>query len=170
MTAAANGIVCAAMNELRDLRRAIGLGQREFAALLSIPLETFRPWDSGRRIAYCPSSTLTTTEDLRRQSTPLRMKYGRVLLQLLMQNSCRSCSASSWRKRRAGWRLTASSARRTLARSMSCARRRSSVVSCARYANSSFGPCSICARSCARTPARRITSNCTSSRFARTAR
>ena len=41
----------AAMNELRDLRRAIGLGQREFAALLSIPLETFRPWDSGRRVA-----------------------------------------------------------------------------------------------------------------------
>ena len=38
-----------AMNELRELRRAIGLGQREFAALLSVPLETFRPWDSGRR-------------------------------------------------------------------------------------------------------------------------
>ena len=49
-TAATNGIVCAAMNELRELRRAIGLGQREFAALLSIPLETFRPWDSGRRV------------------------------------------------------------------------------------------------------------------------
>jgi DNA-binding transcriptional regulator YiaG len=27
------------MNELRELRRAIGLGQREFAALLSVPLE-----------------------------------------------------------------------------------------------------------------------------------
>jgi DNA-binding transcriptional regulator YiaG len=37
------------MYELRDLRRVIGLGQREFAALLSVPLETFRPWDSGRR-------------------------------------------------------------------------------------------------------------------------
>ena len=48
-TAATNGIVCAAMNELRELRRAIGLGQREFAALLSIPLETYRPLDSGRR-------------------------------------------------------------------------------------------------------------------------
>ena len=45
-----NGIVWSAMNELRDLRRAIGVGQREFAALLSIPLETFRPWDSGRRV------------------------------------------------------------------------------------------------------------------------
>ena len=43
-------MVCAAMNELRELRREIGLGQREFAALLSIPLETFRPWDSGRRV------------------------------------------------------------------------------------------------------------------------
>ena len=44
-----NGIVCAAMNELRQLRRAIGLGQRAFAALLSVPLETVRTWDSGRR-------------------------------------------------------------------------------------------------------------------------
>jgi DNA-binding transcriptional regulator YiaG len=49
-TAATNGMVCAAINDLRELRRAIGLGQREFAALLSIPLETFRPWDSGRRV------------------------------------------------------------------------------------------------------------------------
>jgi hypothetical protein len=30
------------MTEVRDLRRAIGLGQREFTALLSIPFETFR--------------------------------------------------------------------------------------------------------------------------------
>ncbi len=37
------------MSELRDLRRATGLGQREFAALLSVALETFRTWDSGRR-------------------------------------------------------------------------------------------------------------------------
>ena len=49
-TAAANAFVCSAMNELRELRRAIGLGQCEFAGLLSIPLETFRPWDSGRRV------------------------------------------------------------------------------------------------------------------------
>jgi transcriptional regulator with XRE-family HTH domain len=37
------------MNELRELRRAIGLGQRAFAALLSIPLETYRPWESRKR-------------------------------------------------------------------------------------------------------------------------
>jgi DNA-binding transcriptional regulator YiaG len=49
-TGATHGIVGAAMNEVRELRRTIGLGQREFAALLSIPLETFRPWDSGRRV------------------------------------------------------------------------------------------------------------------------
>jgi DNA-binding transcriptional regulator YiaG len=48
--APSNGIVCPAMNELRELRRAIGLGQRAFAALLSIPPETYRPWDSGRRV------------------------------------------------------------------------------------------------------------------------
>ncbi len=42
------------MNELRELRRAVGLGQREFVALLSLPLETFRPWDSGRRPVPVP--------------------------------------------------------------------------------------------------------------------
>lgn len=35
--------------ELRELRRASGLGQRDFAQQLSVPLETFRTWDSGRR-------------------------------------------------------------------------------------------------------------------------
>ena len=42
------------MNELRDLRCATGLGQREFAALLAVPLETFRTWDSGRRTVVAP--------------------------------------------------------------------------------------------------------------------
>jgi transcriptional regulator with XRE-family HTH domain len=42
------------MNELRELRRAAGLGQREFAALLAVPLETFRTWDSGRRSVPVP--------------------------------------------------------------------------------------------------------------------
>ena len=37
------------MSELRDLRRAIGLKQEEFAALLGVPMETLRTWDSGRR-------------------------------------------------------------------------------------------------------------------------
>ncbi len=37
------------MYELRNLRRSANLGQREFAALLSVPLETLRTWDSGRR-------------------------------------------------------------------------------------------------------------------------
>jgi len=42
------------MNELRDLRRATGLGQREFTALLPVALETFRTWDSGRRGVPAP--------------------------------------------------------------------------------------------------------------------
>ena len=42
------------MYEVRDLRRTIGLGQREFAALLTVPLETFRTWDSGRRQIPAP--------------------------------------------------------------------------------------------------------------------
>ena len=45
----AHGIVCAAMNALRELRHTANLGPREFAALLSVPLETLRTWDSGRR-------------------------------------------------------------------------------------------------------------------------
>ncbi len=44
-----NGIVVVSVNELRELRRATGLGQREFAQQLSVGLETFRTWDSGRR-------------------------------------------------------------------------------------------------------------------------
>jgi DNA-binding transcriptional regulator YiaG len=37
------------MNALRELRRSADLGQRELAALLSVPVETLRTWDSGRR-------------------------------------------------------------------------------------------------------------------------
>jgi DNA-binding transcriptional regulator YiaG len=35
--------------ELRDLRRAVGLNQHAFAALLGASIETLRTWDSGRR-------------------------------------------------------------------------------------------------------------------------
>jgi DNA-binding transcriptional regulator YiaG len=37
------------MSELRDLRRAVGLKQEEFAELLGVPIETLRTWDSERR-------------------------------------------------------------------------------------------------------------------------
>ena len=49
-----NGIVCSAVNDLRKLRRPVGLAQREFASLLSVPLETLRTWDSGRRPVPAP--------------------------------------------------------------------------------------------------------------------
>jgi DNA-binding transcriptional regulator YiaG len=42
------------MFQLRELRLSIGLGQREFATLLEVPLETLRTWDSGRRPAPAP--------------------------------------------------------------------------------------------------------------------
>ena len=35
--------------EIRELRQAIGLSQEAFAVLLNVPVETLRPWDSGRR-------------------------------------------------------------------------------------------------------------------------
>jgi DNA-binding transcriptional regulator YiaG len=44
------------------MRCALGLGQREFAALLSVPLETYRPWDSGRRVA--PLAVMHGARDL----------------------------------------------------------------------------------------------------------
>jgi transcriptional regulator with XRE-family HTH domain len=34
---------------LRDLRRGADLSQQEFAALIGVPLNTFRMWDSGLR-------------------------------------------------------------------------------------------------------------------------
>jgi DNA-binding transcriptional regulator YiaG len=34
---------------LRDLRRAVGLKQKAFAALIDVSVETLRTWDSGRR-------------------------------------------------------------------------------------------------------------------------
>ena len=37
------------MNALRDLRRVTFLSQREFAALIDVPWNTFRMWDSGLR-------------------------------------------------------------------------------------------------------------------------
>jgi DNA-binding transcriptional regulator YiaG len=61
------------MTEVRDLRRTIGLGQRAFAAILVIPLETFRPWDSGRRAI--PAAVLQRARDVvadhARQHQPL---------------------------------------------------------------------------------------------------
>ena len=38
------------MIEMRELRRAAGLTQRELAVLLAVPVETLRTWDSGRRV------------------------------------------------------------------------------------------------------------------------
>lgn len=37
------------MNELRELRRNVGLSQTDFAALLAVPVNSFRMWDRGLR-------------------------------------------------------------------------------------------------------------------------
>lgn len=37
------------MTALRELRCAAGLSQQEFAALINVPVNTFRMWDSGLR-------------------------------------------------------------------------------------------------------------------------
>ena len=41
---------CGAVNELRQLRRNGNLSQQEFAALIGVPVNTFRMWDSGLRL------------------------------------------------------------------------------------------------------------------------
>ena len=38
-----------AMTALRELRRAADLSQQELAALIGVPLNTFRMWNSGLR-------------------------------------------------------------------------------------------------------------------------
>ena len=42
------------MRELRELRRAADLSQHEFAALMSVPLNTFRMWDGWLRRVPVP--------------------------------------------------------------------------------------------------------------------
>ena len=37
------------MNELRELRRRLGLSQEEFAGVLAVSMESCRAWDCGRR-------------------------------------------------------------------------------------------------------------------------
>lgn len=64
------------VNELRELRRAMGLGQREFAQQLSVALETLRTWDSGRRatpIRVMQRARLLVA-DLGRQNEPLPLE------------------------------------------------------------------------------------------------
>ncbi len=41
---------CGRMSEIRELRQSIGLSQQECAARLDVSVETFRAWDSGRRV------------------------------------------------------------------------------------------------------------------------
>jgi DNA-binding transcriptional regulator YiaG len=38
------------MGDIRELRRTVGLLQREFADLLRLPVNTLRMWDSGLRL------------------------------------------------------------------------------------------------------------------------
>ena len=42
------------MNGLRELRRTAGLSQQECAALICMPFNTFRMWDSGLRSIPSP--------------------------------------------------------------------------------------------------------------------
>jgi hypothetical protein len=42
------------MNELSQLRRQADLSQRNFAAILDVPVNTFRMWDSGLRPVPAP--------------------------------------------------------------------------------------------------------------------
>jgi DNA-binding transcriptional regulator YiaG len=52
------------LTPLRELRRTVDLSQQEFAALIDVPLNTFRMWDSGLRpvpphVLRCAQSAAT---------------------------------------------------------------------------------------------------------------
>jgi len=49
---------------LRELRRAADLSQQEFAALMDVPLNTFRMWDSGLRPTPPPPITQHAANDM----------------------------------------------------------------------------------------------------------
>jgi len=56
------------MTEVRRLRRAINLSQREFADLMGVPWNTFRMWDSGLRrvpLDMLRRANLVTTRTVR---------------------------------------------------------------------------------------------------------
>jgi DNA-binding transcriptional regulator YiaG len=56
------------MTELREMRRAADLSQQEFAALMCVPVNTFRMWDSGLRPAPLDAvqrARLAVTEQVR---------------------------------------------------------------------------------------------------------
>ena len=58
------------MTALRELRRTADLSQQEFAALIDVPLNTFRMWDSGLRpipIAAMHRAAEAVEEQTRRQ-------------------------------------------------------------------------------------------------------
>ena len=49
------------MSLMRTYRQALGLSQSAFAAQLHVPLETYRPWDAGRREPPPPLLTRART-------------------------------------------------------------------------------------------------------------
>ena len=102
------------MSEIRELRRQIGLSQPECAALLSVPLETFRVWDSGRR--------MVPTGVLRRARTAVVEHAHRTKL-LLSRLAVGPCDWRCERLARSSWRPTigdSAGSRRLRPRSWRC--------------------------------------------------
>ena len=68
-------VVVDTMSEIRELRQRMGLSQQQCAALLDVAVETFLPWDSGRRRA--PTAALqrarATVAEYARQHEPLSL-------------------------------------------------------------------------------------------------
>ena len=63
------------MNALRELRRAANLSQQECAALIGVPVNTFRMWDSGLRPVppYVLQRTQVATREHARNTEPLSL-------------------------------------------------------------------------------------------------
>jgi len=57
--------------EIRDLRLRLHLSQPQFAALLGVSAETYRPWDSGRRVV--PADWMDKARALAAANDPRRL-------------------------------------------------------------------------------------------------
>jgi DNA-binding transcriptional regulator YiaG len=57
--------------EIRGLRLRLQLSQPQFAALLGVSAETYRTWDSGRRVV--PGTWLVNARELAAANDPCRL-------------------------------------------------------------------------------------------------
>ena len=98
-------VVVDTMSEIRELRQRMGLSQQQCAALLDVAVETFLPWDSGRRRA--PTAALqrarATVADTLANTSPSRWTNSPpslALTPLCVKTLVQAAWVSVWRARK----------------------------------------------------------------------